>query len=533
MRPSTRPLALAALALACSFDGSALLSAGPPTSEGDATGDPGATTGGPGTSPTTTTPSSDPTVDPSGATSDPTVTSGVDPSSTGGVTVGPGCGDGVLQAGEACDGALLGGNTCEALGLGPGPLACTAECTLDLGGCAAPDTCGDGQVDANEQCDTTNVGDHTCVEQGFTGGVLLCADNCTLDTTGCTNDPPDWYDPAFLKRRALVISKAKVQDSHTDFPVAVVITDPAILASLGDVGGIVFTDAANAELSHEIALTEAARLVVWVELKSLSDAQDTLFYVYYGDPKATGTADPKGTWSNGFLAVWHLEEAVADEQNTGKHPDATQSGHDGTQHGNLGISSGCRVGRCQQLGDADWIESAKPADFKLGDADVTVTAWVNLDNFLPKPSGIFAKSNPGAAEDGHMILGANGAQKLALEQRSIGSLQGSSDIQDQKWHFVAWTQTKDDAGKAERWRLYLDGAEQTNAAYETIPTKDSHLVRLGGATAGTTFDTSMKGDLDEVHVAFSARSAGWIATAFANQGAPATFVAIGAEQPKP
>lgn len=52
----------------------------------------------------------------------------------------PGCGDFVLQAGEACDGSELGGATCASLGLPAGTLACGADCTLDTAGCAV---CGD------------------------------------------------------------------------------------------------------------------------------------------------------------------------------------------------------------------------------------------------------------------------------------------------------------------------------------------------------------------------------------------------------
>jgi hypothetical protein len=527
-----RPLALAAwlaLALACTFDGSALLSAGPPTSDGTLSGDSATNTGAGASTGNVTT-----GVDTGGGTGSGTTTAlpettAVAPASSG--TGGPVCGDGALQADEECDGADLGGKSCADFGLGAGALACSAACTIDLGGCAPPQTCGDGTLDGDEQCEGTDLGGQTCAGLGFTGGDLACAANCTFDTAACSNAPPQWYDP-YPKRRALTIAKSRVKGSHTDFPVAVVITDAAVLASLGALDKLAFTDANNLKISHELAIAEASRLVVWVELPSLSDAADTLFYVYYGDAAAKNVADPKATWSNGFLGVWHLDEPVPDEKNSGKHVDSTEGGHDGTQHGNQG-AEGARVGRCQYLGDADWIEVAKPADFKLGDVDATITAWVHLDDFFPDPAGIFVKSNPNAAEDGQMILGANDPEKLAFEQRGVGTLQGSSDIQDKNWHFVAWTQLKDDVGAAERWRLYVDGAEQTNGTFTTQPTKDGHLVRLGGATSGSTFPSSLKGDLDEVHVALAARSGDWLVTAYNNQGNPPAFVAVGPEQPKP
>lgn len=50
------------------------------------------------------------------------------------------CGDGIRNGTEACDGADLGGATCaSALGKPApiGPLACRADCTLDVSGCTA------------------------------------------------------------------------------------------------------------------------------------------------------------------------------------------------------------------------------------------------------------------------------------------------------------------------------------------------------------------------------------------------------------
>ena len=41
------------------------------------------------------------------------------------------------------------------------------------------------------------------------------------------------------------------------------------------------------------------------------------------------------------------------------------------------------------------------------------------------------------------------------------------------------------------------------------------------------------GTIDELRIASTARSAGWIATEFANQSSPATFYTVGAEQPAP
>jgi hypothetical protein len=56
------------------------------------------------------------------------------------------CGDGVVDAGEACDGAQLGGTSCESLGLLAGTLTCTPGCTFDARGCRMPGLLASGQT---------------------------------------------------------------------------------------------------------------------------------------------------------------------------------------------------------------------------------------------------------------------------------------------------------------------------------------------------------------------------------------------------
>lgn len=58
--------------------------------------------------------------------------------------------------------------------------------TVAAGLAGAPlSVCGNGTVEAPEACDGAALGGATCVTQGFAGGTLRCASGCTLDTSGC------------------------------------------------------------------------------------------------------------------------------------------------------------------------------------------------------------------------------------------------------------------------------------------------------------------------------------------------------------
>jgi len=103
---------------------------------------------------------------------------------TSGCTGAPGCGDGVIGAGEDCDGSELGGADCVSLGFDRGTLACS-ECSFDISGCEIAG-CDDGFIDPGEDCDGTNLGGQTCEGLGFSGGTLDCTPICNFDTSGCT-----------------------------------------------------------------------------------------------------------------------------------------------------------------------------------------------------------------------------------------------------------------------------------------------------------------------------------------------------------
>jgi len=64
--------------------------------------------------------------------------SGATGSESGDTSSEPGCGNGIIEVGEACEGSDLASGTCEGLGLGLGTLACDDECEYDTSGCVLP-----------------------------------------------------------------------------------------------------------------------------------------------------------------------------------------------------------------------------------------------------------------------------------------------------------------------------------------------------------------------------------------------------------
>ncbi len=123
------------------------------------------------------------------------------------------CGNGRLDAGEACDTPVMPYRLCQdydASYVG-GTLAChppdsPAACQLNFGQCHK---CGNGAIDPDmgEECDCGTDGcapdelnGQSCVTLNYVEGTLGCTASCSLDTSGCTNcgnraiDPPETCD---------------------------------------------------------------------------------------------------------------------------------------------------------------------------------------------------------------------------------------------------------------------------------------------------------------------------------------------------
>ena len=113
------------------------------------------------------------------------------------------CGNGTLDAGEACDGSSFADATlsCQKiLGAGAtGSVKCV-NCVVDTSGCMAPVNCGNGSIDSGEVCDGTNFNGKTCVDYAGEGatGDLSCVKCTAIDSTGCARQGDNNCDNGVL-----------------------------------------------------------------------------------------------------------------------------------------------------------------------------------------------------------------------------------------------------------------------------------------------------------------------------------------------
>jgi hypothetical protein len=335
--------------------------------------------------------------------------------------------------------------------------------------------------------------------------------------------PPDMAKKG--RRKKLTVDIAKVNGNQTDFPVWIDLTDANIGARAQANGSDIYFTAADGTtvLDYQITRWDAAgqRLNAWVRIPSLPANPATSFYVYYGDPAATATPNAAGVFKSSFAAVWHLDDtlpatAIADA--TGTHPGTPTLANTTQTAAKLG-------GGLAFTGSTDTITFTNPLS---GNMAHTISVWVS-QAAATHVSAILVVGTAATDQSrflySHFTTAVMGAGYYNDDWTTTDNLDGDGLV------LVHWVLE----GPNGKNHLYVNGAEITGS-----PTTISGINTQGTAGVighapepayGT--NTGLLGTIDELRIATVARSAGWIATEYANQSSPSTFYTVGAEEVAP
>jgi len=346
-----------------------------------------------------------------------------------------------------------------------------------------------------------------------------------------------WY-AGWSYRKALTIDGTKVTANHTDFPVLVSLAaDAGLTASAqADGGDIVFTSAdGTTKLSHQIESFHrtSGTLVAWVKVPSLPTATNTTLYMYYGNASARGQQNPSGVWDANYQSVWHMNQPP-NEPYANDIKDSIAAPNHGSSHGSMGATENPVSGKIGNALSFDGMDDyLSTATSTAGPQAFTLEAWLHTTSASGhKIIGLEdTQTGQTSTNFGSMLYtGTDGNVRFGLYDTAQRSVPGSA-VADGQWHHVA--ATFDTA--VDRAYLYVDGTQHADVVV-TQAQSFTGWWRIGGykATGWTGgADGYLPGRLDEVRVSTTARSPGWVSTAYNNQSAPSTFYAIGAEESAP
>ncbi len=144
-------------------------------------------------------------------------------------------------------------------------------------------------------------------------GVLWCVLACLVPADAAN---AQWWGFDWGERKKLVFRNSDQSENLDDFPVLVVLKGSRIDYTKTLNGGedLRFIDSDDSTvLAHEIEQwDESGTSYVWVKVPRVDGSSDTDFiYMYYDNFTAPDAQDITGVWSNGYAAVWHLNESPA------------------------------------------------------------------------------------------------------------------------------------------------------------------------------------------------------------------------------
>ena len=342
------------------------------------------------------------------------------------------------------------------------------------------------------------------------------------------------YDPfmhGWHYQKQITIDHTNIPEDLTNFPVLVSVVDNDLKTKAQSSGDdILFMDNTGFAtlLYYEIEKYDASlgSLTAWVNIPQLSSTQDTMFYMYYGNPSTLSQQIPEKTWDPHYQAVWHMNDATLSTIR-----DSTANGYDGTKVGPAEPTQQAgEIGESQEFdGSNDYLQFTDPV---TAVGPKTVSAWFKCE----KPTSynvVFASSTGISSND------AGTSWDVLDTGYTLGVYLGNGQSSG---HFMSATVTIPDATD---WHLYtmtydgttlkvfrdgsLAAATSSQSGTEAPPSYDLRM----GKTNHPSYTYFMKGGLDEFRIADVAFSEGYVATQYMNQNNPDGFLSLGPEVPGP
>ena len=335
------------------------------------------------------------------------------------------------------------------------------------------------------------------------GGAL--ADDAGADDAPTTCTAAGWRDPAWRSRYPLAVQRALVTEIPGKLPVLVTLTSGELVRAKSNGDDLMFTAGdGTTVVPYEIEQFDAATgaLRAWVRL-DVTDAADTPFFLYFDNPAATA-ATPPDVWPD-YLAVWHFSEDPGGVQ--GQARDSTVNENHATAQN---MVTGDRVdGKIGTAFRFDGVDNGLTLAPFIHPAQFTVEAWI-------RPAAITGYHTIVDTQANRRWFGIyRSGPNVGVEYYDGGNHVQLTPITLNAWHHVAAAYNNTSL------RLYFDGqllgTTTINLAAQMSP------LQIGFSVLGEYFN----GAIDELRIRTAGRSQIDIATMYANQRSPDTFVKPG------
>jgi hypothetical protein len=355
----------------------------------------------------------------------------------------------------------------------------------------------------------------------------------------CTEiGPPfDPFDDGWQYRKMITIDHTLVDGDLSSFPVLINTVDVDLRdKAQSDGDDILFMDGSGVanRLYHEIEYFDdsTGELVAWVNIPSLSPSEDTIIYMYYGNPSSSDQQFPERVWDSDYVAVYHMDGSSYTE-----FEDSTVNSFDATNDvGNPSYQHSAKIGYGVEFdGVDDVIHICDDNKFTFadgsGDKPCSFEAWVKKESL----SGTIISKFWGESSN-EWLFYVNGNEKCSLYTYDTSGIAGMSrqstnNVNNNTWIYL--TATFDGSTTYQGITNYINSIENSGSGkrrpnYNRMR-NTNQIVIIGRYGAGFFFD----GIMDEIRISNVERSSAWIITSYNTMNNPLSFFSVGPEESAP
>ena len=321
----------------------------------------------------------------------------------------------------------------------------------------------------------------------------------------------NWWNTSFANRIQITFSTSGLAENLTNFPVLIMLNSTRIdYTKTNDSGkDIRFVDADNTtKLPYEIEIwNETNQSFVWVNIPNINVNATDYIWIYYNYPAIADEQNRTGTWNSNFKGVWHLGNGT-----TINATDSTSNNNNGTVNGNPVATSGQIDGAVDFDGTGDYIGLGSGASLDFL-SSITLSGWVKPASLADKEFAIFSKGDGGTANymfgvgDWYGPSGSDTFWSYIKHPTTSAESYGQNNIivTGTTYYLVmTW------AGGTNTMKLYKNGVEITYGGQVAPVGSRNDDSALNGSIGGRNGGILFNGDIDEVRVSNSVRSASWI-----------------------
>jgi prepilin-type N-terminal cleavage/methylation domain-containing protein len=268
----------------------------------------------------------------------------------------------------------------------------------------------------------------------------------------------------------------------------------------------------------------------WVQVPTVYANNNSVIYLQYSNPTITTDQSNKtGTWDSNYQSVWHLKETP-----TGTAPhDSTSNANTATYQGTWAAGNqiaGEIDGSLNFDGSTDFLSTAN--QFSPLPTTVTEEIWFKTTSTNGGKLIGFGNSQTGQGATSygeHIYMDTSGKLYWGVWILSGGAtlVSTGSSYNDGNWHSAVGVLSNTGM------QFFIDGNSVGTNASGTSSNVQSYnaWIRIGEDLLthwpNSPSNFYFGGQLDEVRVSNTARSADWIVTEYNSQSAPGTFYTVG------